>query len=353
MEFLLNRYRNVSVLVGVIFVQLLLLGFQIKTNQDIRLIRVWAVSAVMPLARLLGSVQSNTIGVATDYANLVGIRDENARLKKWLSDAKMENQFLKNQLGTAERVQALAAFQSQSMWRYRAARIIGNAGTGTSKVVFIDVGTNAGVGKDMAVVTPDGLVGRVIASYSTASQVLLITDPGFAAGVISQKGRVKGTLKGQGTSLSLVDYIPNEENIADGELFFTSGEDRVFPKGLHVGQVRSTRAGKMSFKEVVLTPSGMRQGLEEVLVILDATHQEIPQATDRPQAIHLLPPPPTDPNAIEATPRLGGNVTTEADILADKYKRIGEAQGHVFGQGGAPNFNLNPAPRAEPKPPAQ
>jgi len=352
MEFLLNRYRNIFALVGVIFVQLLLLGYQIKTKQDIRLIRVWAVSGVMPLARLLNSIRTNTIGIAGDYTNLVGVRDENVRLKKALDDLKLKNQFLENQLGTAERVQALAAFQARSPWQTKAARIIGNAGTGTSKVVFIDIGTNAGVAKGMAVVTPDGIVGKVIASYNSTSQVLLITDAGFAAGVISQKGRVPSTLKGQGTMLCLLEYIPNEENITEGEWFYTSGDDRVFPKGLKVGQVRGIRSGKMSFKEVTLTPSGMQHGLEEVLVILDGTHQEIPDAIDTSQQ-RLLPPPPSDPNVTDTRPRLGGNVTTEADEVAEKYNRVQQSQGHQFGEGGPPNFNVNPVPRVDPKPPTQ
>ena len=79
-----------------------------------------------------------------------------------------------------------------------AARVIATgAGTG-SKVVFVDRGSNSEVEKGMAVVTPDGIVGKVIASFPGASEVLLITDSSFAAGVISQKNRVHGILKGRG-----------------------------------------------------------------------------------------------------------------------------------------------------------
>ena len=56
--------------------------------------------------------------------------------------------------------------------------------------MFIDQGSLRGVMRGMAVVTPDGIVGKVLASYPTASQVLLITDATFAAGVISDKNRV-------------------------------------------------------------------------------------------------------------------------------------------------------------------
>ena len=89
--------------------------------------------------------------------------------------------------------------------------------------------------RGMAVVTPDGIVGKVLDSYPTASQVLLITDPSFAAGVISQKNRVHGTIKGQGQSKCHVDYVQNEEKVDVGEMFYTSGDDRIFPEG-HAGR---------------------------------------------------------------------------------------------------------------------
>ncbi len=89
----------------------------------------------------------------------------------------------------------------------------------------------------MAVITPDGIVGKVVNVYPTASMMLVITDPTFAAGVISQKNRVHGTLKGQGHSTVIVDYVQNEQTVEQGEWFYTSGDDRIFPKGLPAGQV--------------------------------------------------------------------------------------------------------------------
>ena len=68
-----------------------------------------------------------------------------------------------------------------------------------------------------SVVTPDGIVGKVISAYPTASEVLLVTDPEFAAGVISSKSMSRGTLKGQGTPMCKVDYVPFEDKLEAGE----------------------------------------------------------------------------------------------------------------------------------------
>jgi rod shape-determining protein MreC len=74
--------------------------------------------------------------------------------------------------------------------------------------------------------------------------VLLITDPNFAAGVISQKNRVHGTLKGQGYSTVIVDYVQNEQKVEQGEWFYTSGDDRIFPKGCRWDSDHVVRQGK-------------------------------------------------------------------------------------------------------------
>jgi rod shape-determining protein MreC len=366
METFLNRYRNLSVLLLVLVAQLLLLAYQVKSHGDVRLIRVWAVTGITPLARLLEGIRGNTSGFFKEYFVLLDVKDENKSLKQQLGSLKMENQFLRTELATADRARALAAFQSRSPSRTIAARIIGTGTGANSKVVFVDRGSTAGVAKGMAVVTPDGIVGKVIASFPTAAQVVLITDPSFAAGVISQKNRVHGTLKGQGHSVCLIDYIQNEEHVTVGEWFYTSGDDRVFPKGLPVGQVKISRNGNMFFKEVFLVPSGLQQGLEEVLVVLEGVHQDIPETAESGQPLHLLPAPPRDPSAGDPQGVLSGNLSTDADQVLDKYKRIGEKQGHVYGVAGGkpPNFNVQPEaaaakptegkPQAEaPKPPNQ
>jgi rod shape-determining protein MreC len=361
MEFLLNRYRNLSVLLVVIFAQLLLLAYQVKGDQDVRLIRVWAVTAITPVARVIEAIRSHTVGFVQDYFVLLRVRDENRRIKDDLGRMKMENQFLKNELAMADRVKALASFQERTPSRTIAARVIATGTGANSKVVFIDRGSSSGVMRGMAVVTPDGIAGKITASYPTAAQVMLITDPSFAAGVISQKNRVHGTLKGQGRSDCIVDYVQNEETVEVGEWFYTSGDDRIFPKGMPVGQVKVARAGNNFRKDIYLIPSGLQNGIEEVLVVVEGVHEEIPEMKAASGAVSLLPAPHETANHAPVSATAGAG--TDADKLRERYKRIGEAQNLTYGEGvyRTPNFNIDPdavkkpaspAPGAAAKPPA-
>ncbi|MGB9605357.1 MAG: rod shape-determining protein MreC, partial [Bryobacteraceae bacterium] len=271
-----GRYRNLSVLLALIFAQLLLLAYQVKSDQDVRLIRVWAVTAVTPLARLLEAVRSGIESFFESYVWLHNAAVENRRLRAELGRLKLENQYLKSELATAERARALAVFQARNPSKTVAARVIGAGVGATSRVVFVDCGSTSGVMRGMAVITPDGIVGKVVAVFPTASQVQLITDPTFAAGVISEKHRVRGTLKGQGHGACRVDYVQAEQKVEVGEWFYTSGDDRVFPRGLPVGVTTAVRDGN-PFKEIYVAPSGLQGGLEEVLIVLEGVHLDLPE----------------------------------------------------------------------------
>ena len=345
MDTLLNRYRNITVLLLVIFAQLVLIAVQVRNDQDVRMVRIWAITAITPLARVLETVRGGTSSFFGDYILMHDAREDNRRLQADLDRLKMENQFLKTEISTADRAKALVAFQQHTQSRTIAARVIAAGAGVTSKVVFLDRGSGAGVEKGMAVVTPDGIVGKVVASYPTASEVMLVTDPEFAAGVVSQMNHVVGTLKGQGQATCKVDYVPSEEKVEVGEAFYTSGDDRIFPKGFPVGVVRVVRPGS-PYREILVEPSGLERGLEAVLIVLEGVHQAIPELPPANAPIYLGTPPPAAPGEQASQP--AGPAGTEADKLLQKYRQIGVAENHRFGEGAPgskpPDFNIKVPP---------
>src|SRR6185503_1170135 len=115
------------------------------------------------------------------------------------------------------------------------------------------------------------------------------------------------------------------------EWFYTSGDDRIFPRGFAVGVVKSVRAGQ-PFKEILVEPSGLKHGLEDVLIIISGVHEDIPDSPVANQPVSILPGPPgaSSEAPAGAQPPAAG---TEADRLRGLYKSAGDAQGHVFGEG--------------------
>lgn len=366
MESLVSRYRNIVVLLVVICAQIVLLAWQVKSDSDVPMVRVWAVTAVTPVASAIEAVRGGTTGFFSNYFELRNAREQSRELRTEVDRLRLENQFLKNELASAQRAESLAGFQTRSPSKMIGARVIGaTPGVGT-KSILIDRGTASGVRRGMAVVTPDGIVGRVVSVFPFASQVLSVTDPGFAAGVESQKNHVHGVLKGLGNGSARVDYVPIGQKVEVGEMFFTSGEDRVFPEGLPVGKVISVRDGG-TLEDITVDPAGTETAAEEVLVILDPVHQTIPEEAPPDTPVFLAP----DVKGGDDQAKQAGPGQTTADKLMDQYKKIGDAQKHVFGEGlpgtPPPNFNLKvpgvnapavPATgatgqvQAQPKPPA-
>ncbi|HEY6464410.1 MAG TPA: rod shape-determining protein MreC, partial [Candidatus Acidoferrales bacterium] len=355
MEALLSRFRNLTVLLVVVVAQLLYLAYQVKTNRDERLIRVWAVTAVTPMAGIVEVIRHNTIGFLQDYFILLDTREENRKLKADNDKLRMENVYFRNQLSTAEHARALILFQQQSPSKTVAARVIANSTVATAKAVFIDRGSTSGIEKGMAVVTPDGIIGKVVAVYPLVSQVLLVIDPTFKVGVESQKGHIHGVLN-CGASTCVVEDIQNEEKVDRGEWFFTSGEDRIFPKGFPVGTVTSSQPGQ-GMKDVKLNLSGAPAAADEVLVVLQGVHRPIPTAPVQVEtAEKTLPPPPPETGNTAATIT---RPQTEADKILQKYDALGKQEGHVYGALGSnlPNFNAKPETKSgtesKPAAPAQ
>jgi len=360
MESFLNRYRNITVLLLVIFAQLILLAVQVKNDQDVRVIRVWTVTAVTPVARVLEAVRGWSVGLVRNYFMLHDADAENRRLREEVGRLKIQNIFLQNQLNTADRAKALEVFQAKTPSKMVAATVIGTGASTGAKVVLVDAGSASGVERGMAVVTPDGIVGKVIASYPTASEVLLVTDTEFAAGVISQKSGVRGTLKGQGTPTCKVDYVPQEEKIEVGEMLYTSGDDRIFPRGFPAGVVKVVHDSQ-PFQEILVEPSGLQHGLDDVLIVVGGVHQEIPPVPPANQPVYIAPLPPpdhktpaaeTDAGAGAPTKGAAAESGTEADRLRALYKSVGDAQNHTFGVGlpgsKPPDFTKLPAGSAPP-----
>ena len=353
MESFLNRYRNITVLLLVIFAQLVLLAVDAKNDQHVRFIRVWTVTLVSPLARLMEGMRGSSIGFVHNYITLHDADAQNRRLQAEVDRLKLENIFLNNQLGRAENAKALAIFQQRTPSKTLAASVF-STGIGSSrKVVYVDRGSVSGVMREMAVVTPDGIIGKVTAVYPTASEVLLITDPMFAAGVVSGKTHTHGTLKGTGNSLCKVDFVPFEDKVDAGDWFYTSGDDRIFPRGMPVGVVKSVRPGQ-PYREILLDPSAMASGSpDDVLIVLEGVHQEIPDTPPATQQVYLAPPPPplTEPAAQPAATADGSAPAAaphpgpgpEADKARALYQKTADAEDIVLG-GGPTGQNIKRPP---------
>jgi rod shape-determining protein MreC len=270
MENFIGRYRNLTILAALLFGQILGLAVQVKRsteNAPTRLIRIWAVMAVTPLEKGIVDLQTGTGNLWHNYFYLRGVRQENRDLKLKIQQMEIEQVRLNQDAEQAHRLQALLGFKEQFISQTMAAQVIGSSGTDQSRSVYIDKGSRDGVRADMAVITSDGIVGKVLRTFKTTSQVLLINDQTSGVGSILEKSRLQGVLRGTPMGEVVLEKVMSDETVEPGEKVLTSGGDEIFPKGLAVGTVTKVSPGPELFLNIRIKPAADLNRLEEVLIV--------------------------------------------------------------------------------------
>jgi rod shape-determining protein MreC len=159
------------------------------------------------------------------------------------------------------------------------ARVIG-ASPGTASVTIdIDRGQRDGIKRNMGVITPDGVVGKVVEAYANTAQVLLLTDKDSGVGALLADSRAQHPVGGTGEPLLVMKYVPNDDNVNDGERVVTSGMDRIFPRDLPVGTIVEIKPGN-PFKQIRVRPAANLERLEEVIVLLTLHPLEFKQESE-------------------------------------------------------------------------
>ena len=263
-----SRHRSLVLLAGVILLQIVLLAVQIKRDSQGRLLRVWTVGAVSPFQRAGAKGIGDIRGTWNHYFALQNTSRENEQLRRENDALKLQVNQLESKAAEADRLAALLSFrQSQHNVPMLAARVIGTSADTASQTLYLDRGERDGIRRNMGVITPDGVVGKIVESYRDTAQVLLLTDRESGVGAMLSDSRIQSPVGGTGEPLLAMKYIPTDETVNVGEHVVTSGMDRIFPRDLPVGVVAEIKTGR-PFQQVRVRPAANLQRLEEVIVLL-------------------------------------------------------------------------------------
>ena len=309
----MGRYRNVSILAAAIFLQIVWLAVQVKVKSEdksSRLIRVWAVTAVTPFEKGIVGLQAHGHRIWSNYLDLRDVRQENQALQQRIQKLQLDQVRMKQDAEQAQRLQALLGFKEQFISQTTAAQVIGSSGSEQSRIVSLDKGSKQGIATDMAVISGDGVVGKIIRVFANSSEVLLINDQSSGVGAILEQSRLQGILKGKASGELVLDKIMSDEEVKPGDKVLTSGGDQIFPKGLPIGSVTRVSTGGQ-FLQVTLQPAAALYHLEEVLVITQKQEREPATASGSTAAraadilAQRLPSVPDKPETPVSSPETG------------------------------------------------
>ncbi|MGE5216165.1 MAG: rod shape-determining protein MreC [Chloroflexota bacterium] len=227
---------------------------------------------LMWLMRPLQIASQGTVNWITNlqenYDTLAGFRAENERLRKRIQSLEVERQKLLEAQATNSRLKQLLDFRSHLPGAAVTASIIANSASSWFQSCLLDKGSADGVRKGMAVVTPLGVVGQVVAVTPRTAKVLLLTDPNSGIDVLVQRTRARGIVSGSLDNGTVLKYVKRSEDIQQGDRLITSGIDGVFPKGLMVGAVIKVHKQHLGlFQAIEVQPAVQSSRVEEVLVV--------------------------------------------------------------------------------------
>lgn len=275
------RQRAPWWLVGLLMFNLGLMAYDARdgvTKQ--RLLRVWAQAIISPFQRATSGVG----GAGTDFFQYIGsLRNaaaENVQLRARVEQLETEARQLRASGDENERLKALLDLKEQRAEGAVAARVIARDPSVWFNAVTINRGSSHGVELNMPVVTPGGIVGRIILVSPWSSQVMLITDENAGAGaVVGQLGQSNalGTIKGLGENgLLEMRYVSGLEEVNVGDYVMTTGQDSIYPAGLNVGEVVDVKKGSATVPHVIhIKPGARLNALEEVAVLLYRAPQPV------------------------------------------------------------------------------
>ncbi len=227
-----------------------------------------------PARRAIQAVISAGQAVFRYPTNLAALQRENRYLRSRLVTKVVHESEIRELRQQNERLRDMLDFRRDSQLMLLAARVRARDASVPPTSVTVDVGTRHGVEPYQAVVSPEGLVGRMSGSPGASGSVVrLLTDAGLHVSVVVEnRTRPKGILQWDGAALQMMN-VALEASVAEGEPIATSGMGGIFPAGMYVGTVATVEDDPHAlFKSIVVRPGARLDRLEEVFVVrLDTT----------------------------------------------------------------------------------
>ena len=268
------RQRAPVWLITLLFANLVIMALSAReplTQQ--RMVRGWSQAIAAPVQSATSKVSGASSGLISQIINFRSTAVANEQLRTQLASTELELRKARESAFENERLRGLLNLKEKTGYGQVNARLIARDASVWFNTVTIDQGSSSGVAINMPVVTPEGIVGRVIAVSPWTAQVMLITDEKAAAGaIVGQLGEsgAMGSVRGLGTSgLVEMRYVSGLQKVEVGDYILTTGQDDIYPPGLNVGEVVEVHHGSATqTHQIHIRPSARLDQLKEVAVLL-------------------------------------------------------------------------------------
>jgi rod shape-determining protein MreC len=262
------RRRTGYLFLAVTIGHIVLISAQVNTRRGVPMLEAVTFGVFAEVQRGSASMIGHTQDWWQNYFALQQVREDNDRLKLQVAQLEVN---LQRERALAEQsltLQRLLEFRATVPFATTGAAVIAGGASPDFRTMTIDKGTNGGLRPDLAVISPAGVVGRVIMPSARAAKVQLLIDRNAAAGALVERSRVQGIVEGTGADVLRMNYVSGVADIKVGDRVVTSGIDGIYPKGFVIGQIESIQRGSGEFTSIAVKPAVDFAALEAVLVVV-------------------------------------------------------------------------------------
>ena len=227
---------------------------------------VMTISA--PVPKVVNWVGSSASDMYHGYLDMRHAVQENLELHRKVDELTTKNLTLLQSEGDLKRLRSLLGYSEQFPMPTKMAEAVMLDISGRFKSLIIDRGSSSGIDVDDAAVNANGLIGRVVLTTKDMAKVQLVTDSNSSVGVLIERTRRQGVLRGDGAGgAQLYDIPATGADVRPGDNVLTAGIDGIYPKGIPVGVVTKVEKGQALFMTITVKPAVDFASIEEVIVL--------------------------------------------------------------------------------------
>ena len=250
-----------------VLLHVVLISAQVNTVSGLPVLQVVTFGSFSEVQRGTTAMVDGVRNFWSGYIALRQAHAENSALKLELQSLQVRLQEERAEAQRTDNLRQLLELRERAHLDTTAAEVIAGPASPEFQTVTIDKGTSQGVKADMAVISPAGVVGRVILPSGRAAKVQLLIDRNAAAGALIERTRVQGVVEGFGDGSLRMQYVPGTSDVKPGDLVVTSGIDGIYPKGFVIGTIEQVERGAGGYHDITVRPAVDFTRLEEVLVV--------------------------------------------------------------------------------------
>jgi rod shape-determining protein MreC len=268
LQFLLKK-KKFFFLSALLIVSLTLFARDVEKRKQYNFFDKLILGLLVPPLKITTLCINKASQIWEEYFYLVDLKKENSFLKDQIEKLEIENLLLREQSVENKRLRELLSFKKRFAYKILPAETIGRDPSSWFKTILIDKGKKDGVMRGSGVITPKGVVGKVINVSNNTSRVLLITDVNSSFDAVVKRSRERGVVEGYSENSCKLSYVLKTEDIKAGDVIVSSGLHNIYPKGVLIGAVSNIIKNKSGFFQFVeIRPSVNFSKLNEVLIVL-------------------------------------------------------------------------------------